>query len=134
MSDLISFSIRNKSKTPIVTYSKKTMELFLKSHPETIPHVLSAHSKSYEYYAGKPLTLDHAQNLILLKHFGADENGYWHALTKDLPLELKNVCWIYDNGLSNSYLVKTLEQIYTSTEAFYTVIFNAANLKRERND
>lgn len=130
MSDLISFSIRNKSKTPIVTYSKKTMELFLKSHPETICNVLSSHSHSYKQYTGKPLVLEHEQHLILNEYYGADETGMWTSLTSKLPYNLMQANWVFTKGIASSCLVNTLEEIYSASEAFYTAIFNAAGLKR----
>lgn len=123
MTVTISYSIRNKSKSPIVTYSKKTMELFLKTRPETVSLVLNYHSNVYKHLTGKSISIDHDQSQILKEYFGWKDN-IWHAKTGDLPYDLWKVNSFFVSGILSTTTGHTLEDVFKVSETFYNMLFS----------
>ncbi len=71
-------SIRNKSKpTPILTLAAPLMGRMLGCYPEAVSLTLAWFCKRYKELTGKVIVLDHEQELMLLKHAGADPRGMW---------------------------------------------------------
>jgi hypothetical protein len=69
------FTLRNKTKQPIMTLTKPMLAKLLTAHPESVSMVLAKQVKEYRALTGKTLMLDHEQDLILRAHAGADERG-----------------------------------------------------------
>lgn len=92
------FTLRNKTKQPIMTLTKPMLAKMLASRPESVSMALAKHVKEYKALTGKTLMLDHAQDLLLREHAGADERGWWTSKYAELPYPLNHVKPVFSDG------------------------------------
>lgn len=99
----LEFTIRNKSKNPILTLKPAVLQLMLDAEPDVSNLVLARYCRTYKALTGKAISLDHEQTLALLQRYGADKSGMWTSAYAQLPLPwflvIRNFC---DGFLANS--------------------------------
>lgn len=122
----ISFTIRNKSKQPIVTYSKSTMELFMANRPETVAMFLDFHKRAYNHLTGKTFVVDHEQRMFLMKNLmKVDDNGYWRAFTGDMNPNLCLMNNLFNKGCYASIATTDLDDMFLACSVYYEMLYKA---------
>jgi hypothetical protein len=115
------FTLRNKTKQPIMTLTKPMLAKMLEAHPESVSMALAKQVKEYKSLTGKTLMLDHEQDLILRAHAGADERGWWTSKYNDLPYPLNHVKPVFSDGFMQRHSGSMLDDLALA-EAFHNML------------
>ena len=128
----ITFTIRNKSKQPIVTYSKSTMELFMSNRPETVSMFLDFHKRAYNHLTGKTFVVDHEQRMFLLENLmKVDSNGFWKAFTSGMNSNLYLMNDIFNKGCYAVIATMDLDDLFFACSEYYEMLYKAHTESKE---
>lgn len=116
------FSLRNKSKNPIMTLSPAMLKLALAARPESVSLMLAKYVSDYKQLTGKKITIDYEQNLILAKHMGADERGTWVSRYSGIPFNLFMIERLFKDGFMMRIDSKSLTEDLKLAEDFFDML------------
>ncbi len=112
-------TICNKSKHPIVTFSKPFLTKIKGSSQHAFALMFTQFKSAYKDYTGKEITLDYLQRQELEQHFGKPT-----SIAKDfsaIDLKLKQV---FEDGFMTHRLLMPLEESLEVADRFYKMLDN----------
>lgn len=116
------YSLRNKSKQPIVTFTAPVMERFLKARPDSVALTLAKLVEDYARLTGKRPVVDYDQRVVLDAHYGVDERGAWKSAYSNLEVSLFSVKRAFEAGFLSRTLSDGVLADLTVAEAFYALL------------
>lgn len=116
------FTVRNKAKNPIITFTPATLALLLAARPESVSLVLAKLVQDYKTLTGKTLTVDHEQNLQLLAHAGADDKGVWKSRYSGLCGSAAFIRPFFTDGFMRRTVSGELAEDLAIAETFHAML------------
>lgn len=118
------YTIRNKSKTPILTFTKKSWDAITKNYsPEAYCIAWFALQKEYKNKFFKSISLDYNQMELFNQWVGASEKGYWTASTNKLNA---TDYAIYNAFLNGFGFMTDFEETIKTAERFLNMLLEAS--------
>ncbi len=115
-------TIRNKaSATPIISLTPTFLEVILASRSESVALTLSYLFERYKELTGKKARLDHLQEVRLLAHANAREDGTWTSRYSCLTGTPYKVLYAFQQGLQKMPSM-SVEEVLAIAQEFYAMV------------
>lgn len=116
------YSIRNKAKQPIITFTSAVLDRFLHANPDAVGLTLSKLVEDYASLTGKRPVVDYDQRVLLERHYGVNEAGTWKSAYSELEPHLFVVKRTFEMGFMTRTLSDGVLADLALAEAFYALL------------